>query len=211
MIAAIEQPEPIINIMGELVALGPIREDLLPLYERWENDFEVVRTHIQTPMPMTAEVMRRWFERVRSGTERIPFTVYDRESLQPIGLSGLMGVDFRNRTAELHITIAEAAYRGRGYGTETARLVLDYAFTALGLRSVMLTAVEYNAAGLRVYEKIGFREIGRRREAFLMGGRFWDVVHMDILASEFQSPVLGQVFSVKSPERTEMTTEGAPS
>ena len=186
--------KPIINITGQRVALGPIREDLLPLYERWENDFEVIRTHIQTPMPMTAEVMRRWFERVRSGTERIPFTVYARERMQPIGLSGLMGVDFRNRTAELHITISEADFRGRGYGTETAGLVLDYAFTALGLRSVMLTAVDYNHAGLRVYEKLGFREIGRRREAFLYGGRLRDVVYMDILAGEFESPVLAAIF-----------------
>ncbi len=144
---------PIINITGERVALGPIREDLLPFYERWENDFEVIRTHIQTPLPMTAEIMRRWFERVRTGAKRIPFTIYERETLQPIGLSGLMGVDFRNRTAEFNITIAEANFRGRGYGTETAQLVLDYAFTALGLHSVFLTTVDYNHAGLRVYEK----------------------------------------------------------
>ncbi len=193
-----EHGRPIINITGERVALGPIREDLLPLYERWENDWEVIRTHIQTPMPMTAEIMRRWFERVRTGAERLPFTVYEREQMQPIGISGLMGVDFRNRTAELSITIAESNFRGRGYGTETAGLVLDYAFSALGLRSVMLTAVDYNAAGLRVYEKLGFREIGRRREAFLFGGHFRDVVYMDILASEFDSPVLSNLFDTSS-------------
>jgi RimJ/RimL family protein N-acetyltransferase len=198
MSAFAEHDGPIINITGERVALGPIREDLLPLYERWENDFEVIRTHIQTPMPMTAETMRRWFERVRTGTARIPFTVYDREILQPIGLSGLMNVDMRNGTAELQITIAEASYRGRGYGTETARLVLDYAFTAVGLHSVMLTAVDYNHAGLRVYEKLGFREIGRRREAFLMAGRYRDVVYMDILAREFESPLLGRLFDPES-------------
>lgn len=195
MDADIFQDGPIINITGERVALGPIREDLLPLYERWENDFQVIRTHIQLPMPMTAEVMRRWFERVQTGTERIPFTVYDCEAMQPIGLSGLMNVDFRNRTAELHITIAEASYRGRGYGTETVRLVLDYAFTALGLRNVMLTAVDYNHAGLRVYQKIGFREIGRRREAFLIGSKFRDIVYMDILAGEFESSALDKVFN----------------
>ena len=71
--------------------------------------------------------------------------------MRPIGVSGLMGVDSRGRTADLHITIAESDFRGRGYGTDTAKLVLDY-----------------NHAGLRVYEKLGFREFGRRREACLM-------------------------------------------
>ncbi len=36
---------------------------------------------------------------------------------------------------------------GRGYGTETTRLMLDYAFTALGLHNVMLTVFVFNAAG----------------------------------------------------------------
>ena len=29
--------EPVLNIAGERVALGPLREDLLPLYGRWIN------------------------------------------------------------------------------------------------------------------------------------------------------------------------------
>jgi hypothetical protein len=29
--------EPILNVVGERVALGPLREDLLPLYGRWIN------------------------------------------------------------------------------------------------------------------------------------------------------------------------------
>ena len=44
------------------------------------------------------------------------------------------------------------------YGTEATRLVLDYAFTALGLHSVMLTCYEFNLAGRRAYEKVGFHD-----------------------------------------------------
>lgn len=29
---------PILNVVGEQVALGPLREDLLPPYGRWIND-----------------------------------------------------------------------------------------------------------------------------------------------------------------------------
>ena len=34
---------PILNIEGDLVALGPLRRDLLPLYQRWINDLEALR------------------------------------------------------------------------------------------------------------------------------------------------------------------------
>ena len=33
---------PILNVVGERVALGPLREELLPLYGRWTNDFRAI-------------------------------------------------------------------------------------------------------------------------------------------------------------------------
>jgi RimJ/RimL family protein N-acetyltransferase len=56
-------------------------------------------------------------------------------------------VDHRNRSATFGILIGEPECRGKGYGTETTRLMLDYAFTTLGLHNVMLTVFEFNPAG----------------------------------------------------------------
>ena len=41
----------------------------------------------------------------------------------------------------------------------------------------------------------GFKEIGRRRECRMMGGKLWDEVHMDCISSEFESPVLRQIYA----------------
>lgn len=35
---------PILNVVGERVAPGPLRRDLLPVYERWINNLGTVRT-----------------------------------------------------------------------------------------------------------------------------------------------------------------------
>ena len=43
--------EPILNVVGELVALGPLRRDLLPLYQRWINDLGTMRTLGVPPLP----------------------------------------------------------------------------------------------------------------------------------------------------------------
>jgi len=50
------------------------------------------------------------------------------------------------------IEIGESDARSRGVGTETTRLMLDFAFTALGLHNVMLTISELNPGGPRAYE-----------------------------------------------------------
>lgn len=190
---------PLVNITGELVALGPLRRDLLPLYHRWVNDLATTRTWGSRPQPLSLERWLAWFEQVSVKDPDAFFTIYERSTWRPIGTTTLEEVDFHNRKATFGILIGESECRGKGYGTETARLMLDYAFTGLGLNNVWLTAFEYNLAGLRAYEKAGFREIGRRRQCHFMGGRLWDEVCMDCLASEFVSPVLARILVPDEP------------
>jgi len=125
----------------------------------------------------------------------VPFTIYERNTLRPIGNTGLHGVDYRTRTTTFG-TIGEPECRSKGYGTETTRLMLDYAFTALGLHNVMLIVFEFNVvAGVRAYEKAGFKEFRRRRECHLSGGKLWDEIKMDCLSSELESSVLRCIYT----------------
>jgi RimJ/RimL family protein N-acetyltransferase len=188
---------PIVNIVGELVSLGPLRREHLPLYLRWINDFGTTRTLAVPCAPMTMERETAWYE--KAALEPHAFTIYERATARPIGNCGLHGVDWPNRAATVGIMIGEPDARGRGYGTEAMRLLLDYAFTALGLHSVMLNVYEFNPAARRSYEKVGFREIGRRRQSRWHNGRFWDEIHMDILAPEFNSPVLKAMLQPDAP------------
>ncbi len=189
-----ESEHPLTNIVGERVALGPLRRDLLPLYMRWRNDFIVARTLDDDPGPETLEARMAWYERVSTDQETVRFTVYERVTWRPIGLANLHDLDHRQGTAELGLVIGEQEARGRGYGAEVTRLMLDFAFTALRLHSVMLRVYAYNLAGQRAYEKAGFREFGRRRESRVFAGRRWDEVYMECLASDFESTVLDHVF-----------------
>ena len=186
-------PEPVLNILGEKVALGPLVRVHLPLYARWYNDFRVIRT-FDTPRPRSLEDLTERFQHAAVSDDARWFTIYERASWRPIGRTDLFEIDRRHGTATWGLVIGERDAHGKGYGTETARLMLDYAFTALGLHNVRLDVDEFNLAGRRAYENAGFREIGRRRQATWMGGRFWDLIYMDCLATEIASPVLGQTF-----------------
>ncbi len=189
---------PIVNIVGEKVALSPLRRDLVPLITRWVNDL-AARRNIGAPLPQTLEQRIARYERDATGEGDVDFAVYERATWRPIGTVGLFQIDHRNGSAEFGILIGEPDARGKGYGTEATRLMLDYAFTALGLRSVGLTVAEWNVAGQRAYARAGFKEFGRRRSGRWMGGRGWDDVHMGAIAAEFVSPVLGAVLQPDAP------------
>ena len=192
---------PLFNIVGEKVALGPLRKDLVPYCNRWYNDLRTMSRLGDTDVPWTLEQEEQRYEKLiaRQETE-IVFLIYERSSGHPIGITGLDEVDMRNRTAEFGISIGEPDARGKGYGTETTQLVLDYAFTGLGLHNVLLTVFEYNLPAIRAYTKAGFNEFGRRRESIFMGGRLWDIIYMECLSTEWgPSPVLGDVFKPDEP------------
>ena len=189
---------PVVNIVGDRLALGPLRRDLIPVYHRWTNDFTMTRT-LRSSQPITIEQVTADFDRLGGDERSVNFTVYVRDDWRPVGNTALVDLDWRARTAEFILFIGEADCRGQGYGTEVTWLMLDYAFTALGLHSVMLKVYAFNLAGRRVYEKAGFRTIGRRRECQPMGGKLWDVEYMDCLASEFASPILHTIFTPDEP------------
>jgi len=190
----------VLNIEGDLIALGPVRRDLVPTYQRWVNDFGTARTLALPPGPTTEEAEQDWFDRVaRQGPSDRSFTIYDRETWRPVGTTGLHQIDHRHRTASFGLMIGEPDARGRGFGTEATRLILDYGFVALGLNNVMLTVYEFNLAARRAYEKAGYKEIGRRRACRWMGGRAWDEIYMDCVADEFESPVLAAILVPDEP------------
>lgn len=178
---------PIINLTGELVALGPLTKELTPLIARWTNDFEVALYSGDALRPTSPELYEAQQE--KEGKEwqahRTQFAIYERATLRPIGITEWRHIDPARRTADYGIMIGEKTCWSKGYGTETTRLMLAYAFTVLNLHSVLLTTNAFNERAMRTYLRAGFREVGRWRESHRFGDRLYDEVVMDCLASEF--------------------------
>jgi RimJ/RimL family protein N-acetyltransferase len=182
--------QPVINRIGEKVALGPLSLDLLPLVHNWFNDFEV-RAQLGSELrPVSFEVSRERFERTLRDETKVIFCIYERSTMRPIGMTSLEEINRINSAAEFDIRIGEKDCWGKGYGTETTRLMLDYGFTCLGLHSIRLVVLSYNERAIRAYTRAGFKHAGRIREAWRLGSRTYDLIQMDCLANELQSPVL---------------------
>ena len=184
--------EPDFIVVGEKVALGPLRPDLAAVYARWMNQLEVRRGLDQKGIA-TPQSQAKWVEEyLERGAKRQPdaveFTVYDRRDSAPIGTAGLLDIGHANGTAEFAIALGER--RGQGLGTEATRLVLDFAFHVLQLRNVLLETLEWNVAGLAAYERAGFRRMGVRRGAVVSRGRPTDLVLMDAVPQDFGASVL---------------------
>ena len=183
--------KPIINIVGEKVALGPIHRGVLPFLTKWENDFTVGFLAGDTLQPTPQEAMEKHNESLFKGEQgnHVFFIIYEYATLRPIGLTELRRINHRHGTATFGILIGEKDCWDKGYGTEATRLVLDYGFTIVGLHNIRLSTFAYNERAIRAYTRAGFRIIGRQREAYRWGNKLYDNVIMDCISTEFETPL----------------------
>lgn len=77
-----------------------------------------------------------------------------------------------------HLGIAALKeYRGLGIGLEMMKTLVRESRKA-GLKTVQLEVFENNAQAIHVYEKVGFRQVGRIPKKIHRGRRFFDAVLM---------------------------------
>nr|WP_052000124.1 8-oxo-dGTP diphosphatase MutT [Caenispirillum salinarum] len=115
---------------------------------------------IPHPLPEGAEIVfLREVVDDRSAGKGVVCAVERPEDGALIGACGLLRIDPAAGTAEAGYWMAESAWN-QGYAGEALAAVLAYAFDDLKLARVTATALEDNAASLRVLERAGFRLLG---------------------------------------------------
>ena len=87
---------------------------------------------------------------------------------------------------ELSIGIGDQSNRGKGYGSEAMRLIIDYAFFELNLHRIQLTVFDYNQQAIALYERLGFQREGVFREFGQRDGKRYDMYLYGILYEEWE-------------------------
>jgi len=170
------------KLTGKKCYLSPIDLGDAEKFTGWLNDLEVTENLSLYPQAISLEGEKDILGRVASGHN---YSIIDIATNELLGNCGFVSVDHLNQTAEVGIFIGNKDYWSKGYGSEALRLLMDFGFKALNLHNIGLTAYSFNKRAIKCYEKIGFRLMGKRRQALLRGKDRFDIIHMDILRSEF--------------------------
>jgi RimJ/RimL family protein N-acetyltransferase len=173
---------------GKLVRLAAAAEEDAAAFSRWSQDADYLRAlDSDYARPLSVKDFTERLESERSDPNTVAFRLRTLEDDRLIGFVALHNIEWNNQTALLAIGIGEAEYRGKGYGTDALRLVLNYAFHELNLFRVGLDVVGNNAQAIRAYERVGFSREGAVRGALLRDGQRHDFYRMGILRDEWQA------------------------
>jgi RimJ/RimL family protein N-acetyltransferase len=109
-----------------------------------------------------AQVSDAWLERLRAATPSDPwiygFSIVHRDDETVVGTCGFVAPPSADGVVEIAYGIAPE-FQGRGYATEAAQLMTDYAFASGEVRTVMAHTRPEPNASTRVLTKCGFKRI----------------------------------------------------
>jgi RimJ/RimL family protein N-acetyltransferase len=169
-------------MVGKKCFLSPMNPNDAEKFTEWFNDLDLTSRLDSYSWAVNVEFERAFL----SNSSNIhAYSIIDMEEGKLLGNCGFQEIDNLNQTAETGIFIGDKNYWNKGYGTEALSLLMDYGFKALNLHNIFLRVYSFNQQAIRSYEKIGFKQIGIRREALYRNFERHDIIFMDLLRKDF--------------------------
>lgn len=175
-------------IYGKRIRFRHAEREDLPFFVAWLNNPEV-RAGLSLYLPLSLAEEEQWFENMlKLPNDERPLVIEAQlgDNWKPIGNCGYHNLEWRNRVAEVGIVIGEKSYWNQGYGSEAMSLLLQHGFNTLNLNRIFLRVYETNKRAIHTYEKAGFIQEGRLRQAQYQEGNYIDVLVMSVLRTEWQ-------------------------
>lgn len=148
---------------------------------RWINNPENSQ-YLHYNLPLKVDETIEWFLK-RDISKRCD-CVIEYESI-PVGLIGLLNIDYINRKAEFYISMGETEYKRKGIATVATKLIIQYAFENLNLNKVYLNVDRDNIMACKLYEKVGFRCEGIFEKDMFHRGEFIDRMRYGIIKQTY--------------------------
>lgn len=126
------------------------------------------------------EILKKWIEKKKG----FAFAI---EVVENSSFIGHLEIDYGwdKIQPSISITIAPSQQK-KGFGTAALKLGLNYIFNNLPAIQANCWVTEWNTNGVNFAEKNGFKHCGRMRRVGFYNGKFFDIVVLDILKTEWR-------------------------
>ena len=100
------------------------------------------------------EEVNRYFQNKVLDLNRLFFAICHND--KTVGEIQIKQIDMEKLCCTLSVHLVNDSFKGKGYGTEAQRLLIDYVINKLGLKTIYADAIHRNIRSKHVLEKLGF-------------------------------------------------------
>jgi len=165
-----------LRLKGEQVYLRALEPGDLDFLYQLENNPEVWEIS-GTITPYSKHILKSYLDNAHRDIYEVKqlrlCICTDKNAL--IGFVDLFDFDPKNRRVGVGIVLV-ADERDKGVGSETLRLVCDYAFSALDLRQLYANVTADNERSLHLFRKLGFLQVGIKKDWIFFNGSYKDEI-----------------------------------
>ncbi|OUQ14431.1 hypothetical protein B5E87_02815 [Massilimicrobiota sp. An142] len=168
------------------VLIRPIKYEDAEILMTLNNDRKISSFVVGNPVYVSLEEQLRWMDSISNekNTDRFMIDCDD----ETVGTLIISNIDNSNGVANINIKLLNEM-QGKGIGTSSIILGLDYCFNVLSLNCVTAHVLSYNDASLALFRKCGFIREGVLRSRVIKNGKKIDLVSFSILKSEFNKEI----------------------
>ena len=170
-------------LKGNKIILRPVESQDIEKFYKWRNDPDIKKMAMMHPFPVTLESEKKWFENISNNKDNklIIFSVVDNSDKRVVGFIRLFNINWIHRYSYFGIVLGEEIARGKGFGKDAVKLIVDYALNTLNLHKIVLEVIDANNIAIELYKQLGFIEEGRLKNQVLIDNHWHDVLIMSLL------------------------------
>ena len=157
-----------------LRAVEPADASTLFIWENNPANWRVSHTEVPFSMHNIHQLIEQFSNLRNSGQLRL--MIDSLHTNKSVGTIDLFDVNFKHGFATIGILIAEEANRGNGFALEALTLCIQYCKEELELRNLQCFVQSDNVPSISLFKKLGFREVGVRKEWYLYRGEKMDEI-----------------------------------
>lgn len=173
------------NLVGERLVLRALEDQDLDFLYHLENDTELWEVS-GTTTPYSRYLLKQYLDNAHRDVyevKQLRLCIVDKATKLSIGLIDLFEFDPKNKRAGLGLVIQNIENRNNGLGSEAVGLMLEYGFSILDLRQLYVNVLESNVASLHLFKKLGFIEVGIKRDWIFSEGEYKNEVLLQKIKS----------------------------
>lgn len=153
------------------ISIRLFKEEDIPYKVKWIND-EKNNKYLHYDLPLREDKTLQWFKSIQDKEDRADYTItYNNK---PVGIIGLVDINFQEKDAEYYICVGEDEYKGKGVAKIATDLLIKEAYTKIGLKKIYLFTELANVRAQKFFEKYGFRKVKLLKNHLFYNDRYID-------------------------------------